>query len=78
MLFAVAANFGSSSIKLQTPLSRPPQSVDCGEADPSWASINLGIMMCIECSGIHRSMGVHLSKVRSVTLDSWDTELVMV
>ncbi|KAI1893791.1 hypothetical protein AGOR_G00127300 [Albula goreensis] len=49
---------------------------DCGENDPRWASINLGITMCIECSGIHRSLGVHVSKVRSLTLDSWDPELL--
>ncbi|XP_062328320.1 BAR_ACAPs and ArfGap_ACAP domain-containing protein [Osmerus eperlanus] len=47
---------------------------DCGEEQPRWASINLGITMCIECSGIHRSLGVHVSKVRSLTLDSWDPE----
>ncbi|XP_019132919.2 arf-GAP with coiled-coil, ANK repeat and PH domain-containing protein 2 isoform X2 [Larimichthys crocea] len=47
---------------------------DCGEDEPRWASINLGVTMCIECSGIHRSLGVHLSKVRSLTLDSWDAE----
>ncbi|KAK2881701.1 hypothetical protein QQF64_008133 [Cirrhinus molitorella] len=47
---------------------------DCGEAEPRWASVNLGITMCIECSGIHRSLGVHLSKVRSLTLDSWEPE----
>ncbi|XP_035390309.1 BAR_ACAPs and ArfGap_ACAP domain-containing protein isoform X2 [Electrophorus electricus] len=50
------------------------QCCDCGEAAPRWASVNLGITMCIECSGIHRSLGVHLSKVRSLTLDSWDPE----
>ncbi|KAI7801004.1 hypothetical protein IRJ41_018152, partial [Triplophysa rosa] len=49
---------------------------DCGEAEPRWASVNLGITMCIECSGIHRSLGVHLSKVRSLTLDSWEPEQV--
>lgn len=48
---------------------------DCGSRKPKWASINLGIMLCIECSGIHRSLGVHISKVRSVTLDDWDVEL---
>jgi len=40
-------------------------------ADPRWASANLGVFMCIRCSGIHRSMGVHISFVRSVTMDSW-------
>ncbi|XP_055958090.1 arf-GAP with coiled-coil, ANK repeat and PH domain-containing protein 2 isoform X2 [Patella vulgata] len=47
---------------------------DCGASDPRWASINLGITLCIECSGIHRSFGVHMSKVRSITLDAWDPE----
>ncbi|XP_037534275.1 BAR_ACAPs and ArfGap_ACAP domain-containing protein [Nematolebias whitei] len=47
---------------------------DCGEEEPRWASINLGVTLCIECSGIHRSLGVHLSKVRSLTLDSWEAE----
>ncbi|XP_028853859.1 arf-GAP with coiled-coil, ANK repeat and PH domain-containing protein 3-like isoform X3 [Denticeps clupeoides] len=49
---------------------------DCGQAEPRWASINLGILLCIECSGIHRSLGVHCSKVRSLTLDSWEPELL--
>ncbi|XP_036409645.1 arf-GAP with coiled-coil, ANK repeat and PH domain-containing protein 2 isoform X5 [Megalops cyprinoides] len=49
---------------------------DCGQADPRWASINLGITLCIECSGIHRSLGVHFSKVRSLTLDTWEPELL--
>uniref|UniRef100_A0A672NF90 Arf-GAP with coiled-coil, ANK repeat and PH domain-containing protein n=1 Tax=Sinocyclocheilus grahami TaxID=75366 RepID=A0A672NF90_SINGR len=52
------------------------QCCDCGQAEPRWASINLGILLCIECSGIHRSLGVHCSKVRSLTLDSWEPELL--
>ncbi|XP_038165255.1 arf-GAP with coiled-coil, ANK repeat and PH domain-containing protein 3-like isoform X2 [Cyprinodon tularosa] len=52
------------------------QCCDCSQADPRWASINLGILLCIECSGIHRSLGVHCSKVRSLTLDSWEPELL--
>uniref|UniRef100_A0A4W5LK83 Arf-GAP with coiled-coil, ANK repeat and PH domain-containing protein n=1 Tax=Hucho hucho TaxID=62062 RepID=A0A4W5LK83_9TELE len=52
------------------------QCCDCGEPGPDWASINLGITLCIVCSGIHRSLGVHFSKVRSLTLDSWEPELV--
>ncbi|GAM29196.1 hypothetical protein SAMD00019534_123720 [Acytostelium subglobosum LB1] len=45
---------------------------DCTAANPLWASINLGIFLCIQCSGIHRSLGVQLSKVRSVTMDKWE------
>jgi len=42
---------------------------DCGSPDPDWASLNLGVIVCIECSGVHRQLGVHVSKVRSLTLD---------
>lgn len=38
---------------------------------PEWASLNLGILFCIECSGVHRNLGSHISKVRSLTLDEW-------
>lgn len=45
---------------------------DCGADMPEWLSLNLGIMICLECSGCHRSLGTHLSKVRSATLDTLD------
>lgn len=51
---------------------------DCGNTDPKWASINLGITLCIACSGVHRSLGVHYSKVRSLTLDVWEPEILRV
>ncbi|EDV42519.1 uncharacterized protein Dana_GF16981, isoform A [Drosophila ananassae] len=54
------------------------QCCDCRSPNPRWASINLGITLCIECSGVHRSLGVHYSKVRSLTLDAWETENVKV
>ncbi|CDW60730.1 arf GAP with coiled coil, ANK repeat and PH [Trichuris trichiura] len=69
---------------------------ECGSKDPKWASLNMGITLCIECSGIHRcelkrpalergyfkiatnfsSLGVQVSKVRSITLDVWEPEQV--
>uniref|UniRef100_A0A4W5N1F9 ArfGAP with SH3 domain, ankyrin repeat and PH domain 1a n=1 Tax=Hucho hucho TaxID=62062 RepID=A0A4W5N1F9_9TELE len=42
---------------------------DCGAAEPKWLSTNLGILTCIECSGIHREMGVHISRIQSMELD---------
>uniref|UniRef100_A0A2K6PH57 ArfGAP with GTPase domain, ankyrin repeat and PH domain 1 n=1 Tax=Rhinopithecus roxellana TaxID=61622 RepID=A0A2K6PH57_RHIRO len=46
--------------------------------NPNWASLNLGVLMCIECSGIHRNLGTHLSQVRSLDLDDWPVELMKV
>uniref|UniRef100_UPI00398EA762 arf-GAP with GTPase, ANK repeat and PH domain-containing protein 1 isoform X2 n=1 Tax=Pristiophorus japonicus TaxID=55135 RepID=UPI00398EA762 len=52
--------------------------VDCEALNPDWASLNLGALMCIECSGIHRNLGTHLSRVRSLDLDDWPLELIRV
>lgn len=45
---------------------------DCGAPQPRWASSTFGVLLCMRCVGIHRSLGVHISKVQSVNMDSWD------
>ncbi|KAL0603626.1 Arf-GAP with coiled-coil, ANK repeat and PH domain-containing protein 3 [Plecturocebus cupreus] len=67
---------GESVLQRVQSVAGNSQCGDCGQPDPRWASINLGVLLCIECSGIHRSLGVHCSKVRSLTLDSWEPELL--
>ena len=64
----------SSWTRVDAPL-RPLLSLP---ADPTWASLNLGALICIECSGIHRNLGTHLSRVRSLDLDDWPPELTQV
>ena len=47
-------------------------------ADPTWLATNLGVLLCIECSGIHRDMGVHISRIRSIELDKLGTVELLV
>jgi len=49
---------------------------DCAAPDPEWACIDHGTTICIDCSGVHRSMGVNVSKVRSLLLDNWTEDII--
>ncbi|GAM20732.1 hypothetical protein SAMD00019534_039070 [Acytostelium subglobosum LB1] len=66
--------------RLKELLMKPENAVcaDCGSPDVQWASINLGVFICIVCAGVHRHLGVHISRVKSTNLDSWkETEVEM-
>jgi Putative GTPase activating protein for Arf/PH domain len=66
----IASVFGSDESIVRDIMSRNLICADCSMPKPDWASLNLGALLCIECSAVHRSLGVHLSKVRSLKLDS--------
>lgn len=51
---------------------------DCDQINPTWASLNLGSLICMDCASLHRNLGTHLSRVRSLELDEWTAELVQV
>ena len=59
-------------------MGNTPVCADCNTPNPEWASISLGIFLCIDCAGVHRSLGAHISKVRSISLDRWEKESVEV
>lgn len=67
-----------TSMRELAKLSENSFCADCGAKDPDWTSINLGIFLCINCAGVHRNLGVHHSKVRSIDLDTacWDPEQI--
>lgn len=50
--------------------------IDCGRISPEWCSVTLSVFVCLECSGQHRSLGTHISFVRSVKMDSWTPQQI--
>jgi len=61
----------ASITRLKSDIRGNSRCVDCDSPNPDWASLNLGVLVCIECSGIHRNLGSHISRVRSLDLDEW-------
>ena len=69
---ATSAVMNAEAIKtIKSDVAGNAKCVDCDAAAPDWASINLGVLICIECSGVHRQLGSHISRVRSLDLDEW-------
>lgn len=73
---AVLSRPSSSKRRLKDLLLQSDNRVcaDCGAPDPKWASANIGVFICLKCCGVHRSLGTHISKVLSVTLDEWSDD----
>jgi stromal membrane-associated protein len=64
--------------RLEACLAKPEnrECFDCCALRPRWASTNLGIFICMRCAGIHRSLGTHISKVKSINMDVWEEEMI--
>lgn len=69
---------GQAMHSLKYQVSGNTHCVDCDAPNPDWASLNHGALMCITCSGIHRNLGSHISRVRSLNLDDWSNEQLSV
>jgi len=74
-LSAQPGSKSNSGVEILTALRRANDAnkycADCNAPDPKWVSVNIGCIICIECSGVHRQLGVAISKVRSFELDMW-------
>ncbi|KAI7867680.1 hypothetical protein BDF14DRAFT_1684770, partial [Spinellus fusiger] len=49
---------------------------DCTAKNPRWVSYSLGVFLCVRCAGLHRKMGTHISKIKSMTMDQWTLDQI--
>ncbi|KAL7714531.1 Centaurin beta [Entamoeba marina] len=68
---------GESIIKMLRKIPGNDRCAECGKRDPDWMSATLGVIICLECSGAHRSLGVRTSRVKSILLDSIDADFIL-
>jgi len=67
----VSVEFQERAFKVLLSLPGNQLCADCPAACPDWASVNLGVFVCHKCSGVHRAIGLHITRIKSIKLDSW-------
>lgn len=70
-------NFPPACLALLKSIEGNDRCIDCGGRDPQWAAVSFGALVCLQCSGHHRSLGVQVSKVRSIEMDEWNLDEVI-
>lgn len=70
-------SFPTACLTMLKSLKGNHRCLDCGEQDPQWATVSYGALLCLKCSGRHRSLGVQVSCVRSIAMDDWSQAEVL-
>jgi len=70
-------SFPPACLRLLQSIEGNQRCVDCGNVDPQWAAVSYGALLCLHCSGHHRSLGVTVSCVRSISMDEWSLQHIL-